>query len=184
MSFSNISIEKSKITDSLELRYLSSKDSESYQSMRLQALQQYPERYYRDVIEEQDRSNENVCEILKDRNKIGNFILGAFYNEKLCAILGFHRYEPIHINHRAYLYGCYIDNSVCDEEKVYHLLIQRILDEALLVPKLEQVEATTILSKESKILEQYGFEQYGFLPKSIKVENQFYDEFLYKKIIR
>ncbi|OLR24670.1 GNAT family N-acetyltransferase [Bacillus cereus] len=168
----------------LTFRYLTSADAKEYQAIRLQALQKYPERYYRDLAEEENRSLNIVAKMLEDRNKVGNFILGAFAHNKLYAIIGFHQYEPVHINHKAYLYGCYINDTVHNEEAVYRLFIQCILDEAALVSNLTQIEVTATLSYEKSILEEYGFEQYGYSVDAIQVVDKFYDEIFYKKILK
>lgn len=93
--------------DRMEFRILTERDAEAFHHLYREALQTYPEAFYR-TPEEGVGTVEEVAAFLRERGGPDDFVLGAFDGETLVGMVGFVRNTVVKTRHRGHIWGMYV----------------------------------------------------------------------------
>lgn len=161
--------------EKIEIRSLDEGDAEVFRALHLWALDELPEAFLAVYEEELCEPLERVAERLRG-SKPENFYLGVFVNGHLVGMVHFERPGSIKIRHRAYLSGMY----VAPERRGQGLgkaLLDRALAHARSLPDLEEVGLWVIIGNQQAeaLYQSAGFETFCIEPRSIKIDDRYYD---------
>jgi RimJ/RimL family protein N-acetyltransferase len=162
----------------MNIRLLNQQDWQSWKDLRLEALQNAPEAYGSSYDEEANQSDQEF-----QANLTRTDILGAFNHDQLVGCAGFFRMNQIKMNHRGVLYGMYI-NPEFRGQGIAGQLIEAVISHAQ--SRVTQLHVTCVTTNPTavKLYERHGFHIYGTEPRSLKIGDQFYDEYMMVRIIR
>lgn len=157
----------------LAIRFLNNEeDWLAFQDLRLGALQEYPEAFGSSYEEESIMSAEsfkegyNQCEIL-----------GAFIEHTLVGCAGFFVQSPLKMRHRGVLFSMYVAPTHRNKG-IANLLVRTVIEHAK--KRVLQLHATVVTNNQLalNLYERNGFIIYGKEPRSLKIDNHFYDEYM------
>ena len=160
----------------IQYRKLTPADVKQYRDVRLEALKSYPQNFG-SSYEEESALPKLGFEIYIEQGTAGNFIVGAFDDEKLIGICGFAQEVKKKVRHRGLIIQMYVKPAY-QGKKVGLQLLKAAIDEAFKLPELEQIVLgvmTTNLSA-AKIYQQAGFKEFGIHPRFSKVDGIYMDE--------
>ncbi len=158
------------------IRNLKTEDAEMYRELRLESLKYMPEGYYETWEEESRYTVHDMEERLTERSKPNNFILGAFINDQLIGMMGFHQYKKGNLLHKAYIYGVYIKPNF-NTEAVKSQLLEEVIRRAKKVKGLEQIISSEVSEEGCILYKEAGFEVFGIAKRAIKCGNKTSDEY-------
>jgi len=159
------------ISEHLDIRLLKNEiDWSVFQSLRLNALQEHPEAFGSSYEEEFIMSADSFKEAYKKCD-----IFGAFIDDALVGCAGFFIQSPLKMCHRGVLSSMYVVPAYRNQG-IANLLVKTIIDHAK--QHVLQLHATVVTSNQSafNLYERNGFIIYGTEPRSLKIDNHFYDE--------
>lgn len=159
----------------LKCRFLDLDDLEQFRDLRLKALKTDPtafgSTYEREInlpIEKFERRLE------KSDNQ---FVIGAFYDDKLVCVASFVRETDLKNKHKAMIFGMY-----CDKEYrgtgAAKKVISCLLEKAKSLKGLEKI-SLMVMSENTraiKFYEHFGFIKYGTEPRALYDGFRYYDE--------
>ncbi|MBN2503277.1 MAG: GNAT family N-acetyltransferase [Anaerolineales bacterium] len=156
----------------ITIRILTPDDAEIYNELRLRALTEFPAAFGMSVAEMPS------VEVMRTRLAGENsWIFGAFDGEQLVGMAGLHRLEFEKMRHKAEIWGMF----VAPEQQGLGLgkaLLQAAIDQARSTPGIEQL-LLTVAGYNEKAKSMYaalGFEAWGFEPRAVKLEGEYYDD--------
>ncbi len=168
------------------IRSITEQDVGAYHALRLAGLEAHPEAFGETVEHFKKVSTAQTMERLKASESRGGFILGAFSNEGILhGVVGLAREDGEKMEHRALIWGMYVDPSVRGMG-VGKSLMNECLAKAGQISGLEQVHLGVVTSNEAavELYKSLGFESYGTDPGVLKVGGKLFDEYLMVKMLR
>ncbi len=156
----------------IEIRLLAPEDFEIWKILRLRALSLNPEAFGSSHQEEINQSDEEFIENIRKST-----IFGAFAEGQLVGCAGFYVLNFKKMRHRGVLFGMYIEpknrKSGCADE-----LVKAVLTHAK--STVLQIHLSVITSNQTalNLYQRHGFRIYGTEPRSLKIDDKFYDEHL------
>lgn len=156
------------------IRLINESDWSKFKDLRLEALKQHPEAFGSSLEEE--------CQLTDDLFREGYSkceIFGAFAedNEDLVGCAGFFIYSSLKMQHRGCLFSMYTNENYRNKG-IADALIKKVINHAK--KRIMQLHLTVVTSNKTAIslYEKNGFKIYGTEPRSLKINEQFYDEYL------
>lgn len=156
----------------MKIRLLTEKDWQIWRSLRLEALQNSPETLASSYEEAENFSQEEWEDKLTKSD-----IFGAFIDNKLIAAVGFRRLNRLKTMHRGDLFAMYVTPEYRGQG-IASQLIDVIINHAK--SRVIQLHLSCVTNNESavKLYQKHGFKIYGTEPRSLKIDDDFFDEYL------
>jgi RimJ/RimL family protein N-acetyltransferase len=156
----------------ITIRILTPDDAEIFNELRLRALTEFPAAFGMSVEEMP------TVEVMRTRLAGENlWIFGAFDGDQLVGMIGLHRFELKKMQHKAEIWGMF----VAPEQQGLGLgkvLLEVAIDQARNTHGIEQLLLTVAgYNQNAKYLyASLGFEAWGFEPRAVKLEGEYYDD--------
>ena len=156
----------------INYKELKAKDWREFKKLRLEALQECPDNFASSFEEEVKNTEEKLIKILDD-----NYIIGAFDHDDLIAMVAFYKLNLRKIEHKGIIWGLYLkktyrSNGIASE------LLNEIIKHARSNVLQVQLSVNTKNIKAINLYKKHGFIIYGTELESIKIGNNFHDEYL------
>lgn len=161
----------------VQIRKLSVSDSVAFQSIRLQALKEYPEAFGSSFEEEQEKSLEDVARMFGTKDPEVDFIAGAFSNRMLVGIVGFYQQSKMKVSHKGVIWGVYLQPEA-QGKGIASRLLDFVIAEARNVKGLEQIQlsAASHNTAAKRLYDKTGFVVFGLEKEAIKLHDRYVDE--------
>ncbi|MNM34180.1 putative acetyltransferase YhhY [compost metagenome] len=161
--------------NNLNIRVLDESDAEAYQELRLRALTLSPAAFGSTYEREAAFSMDTVRERIAPSTD--KFVLGAFAESRLAAIVTFVREPGTKTSHKANLYGMY----TIPEARGYGIgksLLLELITRAEDCEGVERLNLTVVSDNEPacRLYRSVGFQVYGVERKALKTGGIYYDE--------
>ncbi len=156
------------------IRLLTSADWQLWKTIRLQALKDSPQSFG-SSYEETLRCNDQYFKNMLEKNDV----FAAFDGGDIIGCVGFSSLKSAKTAHRGMIWGMYTSLAVRGKGVAKQLMQQVIKHAANSVTHLH-LHCATGNTAALALYQQLGFEIYATEPKSIKVHNQFYDQYWYR----
>jgi RimJ/RimL family protein N-acetyltransferase len=165
------------------VRLLDPDDAEQFKALRLLAVDNAPTAIWPTRQEELARSIEEIA--IRIRSTPTQAVFGAFESEALVGITGVRR-EPLRqVNHKATIWGVFVNPSYRGRGIAQMLLSAatvHAVEQWDVVQLMLSVNAENLPAK--RLYASDGFQTFGLEPRSMKVEDRFYDEeHMYKHLV-
>lgn len=151
-------------------KILSKDDALIWKNLRLEGLQNAPSCFGSSYEEECTWSDAQFEDVLKN-----NDIFGAFIGHDLVSSVSFCRLKSVKTMHRGVVWGMYTQPEYRGKG-----IASRLLETVILHAKLHvrQLHLTCVTDNPSaiKLYEKHGFRIYGTEPRSLKINDKFYNE--------
>ena len=160
------------------VRELIQEDAESLRELRLQALIDSGEAFRASYEEERRQTVGDFVRMLqRGQGDPCRGILGAFRDDELVGMLGFHPADEVQARHKAYLWGLYVVPAARWQGIGRNLLVDA-LDQLRRVPGLEQVHLSVMTNSGAgrSLFTRLGFELYGTERRAMKHRGRYFDE--------
>lgn len=157
------------------VRLLDSPDAEQFKALRLLAIDNSPTAIWPTRQEEMARSIEEVA--ARIRSTPTQAVFGAFESEVLIGITGVRREPLCQVNHKATIWGVFVNPSYRGRGIAQTLLsaaTTHAAEEWGAIQLMLCVNAENLTAK--RLYESYGFQRFGLEPRAMKVADRFYDE--------
>jgi len=155
----------------ITVRRLGPDDAARYQALRLRGLEEHPESFTSSAQEEAARPLQWAQDRLRGvAERPHDLFLGAFRAGMLLGIVGLQgRYRPKE-RHNATVVGMYVVPEVSGQG-VGRSLMQALLQEAALIPGLEQLDLTVTEGNDAArtLYARCGFVEWGRLPRAVRI---------------
>lgn len=151
------------------VRLLNEKDWLAYKILRIDALRQHPEAFGPSADEEAQWSDAEFKKRLKTCD-----MFGAFVNNQLVGCAGYYIIPLVKMSHRGDLFFMYI-HADCRQIGVADSLLKAVILHAKNRVMQLHLEVSTSNALAKRLYEKNGFKVYGTVPRSIKVDDHFYD---------
>jgi ribosomal protein S18 acetylase RimI-like enzyme len=154
----------------MKIRLLTTEDHKIWKAIRLEALQSSPENFGMSYDEEMNLPAE-------DWSIQNNDIFGAFIEDKLIATTGFFTLRMKKMKHRGRLFAIYVTPNYRGQG-IASQLIETVINHAK--SRVIQLHLTCTITNESalNLYQKHGFKTYGTEPRSLKIDDNFFDEYL------
>ena len=154
------------------IRLLTPADAALYRAIRLEALAAHPEAFASTFAREQDKPLVWFAERLTTSD-----VFGAFIDDEIVGVAGFHRQDGPQTMHKAHLWGMYVRHQAGRSGIGRRLVDTVIAHAAKHVEKLQ----LSVMSRNEPALRLYkaaGFAEYGREVKALKQDGRYFDEVL------
>jgi ribosomal protein S18 acetylase RimI-like enzyme len=154
------------------IRLLTPADAALYRAIRLEALAAHPEAFASTFAREQEKPLTWFAERLTASD-----VFGAFIDDEIVGVAGFHRQDGPQTMHKAHLWGMYVRHQAGRAGVGRRLVDTVIAHAARHVEKLQ----LSVMGKNEAALRLYkaaGFVEYGREVKALKQNGRYFDEVL------
>jgi RimJ/RimL family protein N-acetyltransferase len=158
---------------------------QEYRELRLRSLDREPTAfgtsYEEDVHRPENEWRDRLEAALK---KAGSLILFAEIDGKLVGMIVAHWVNRIKMAHIAGVYGFYVDQPMRGRG-IGQQLMQALIEEISCVPQIEKLRlgVNTQQAAAIALYKKAGFEIVGTVRKELKIDDQYYDEYLMEKYL-
>lgn len=181
----------------MEIRALSSADTESFRAIRRESLENAPRSFAESLAEHDALSPQAFAKRLAPSFANDNFIIGAFRaiagpsrssvalpskNDapgpatELAGVAGFARNPRLKLRHKALIWGVYLRPAFRGTGVAREILVE-VIRRAKTLEGLEQINLNVATGTAARRLyESLGFEVYGHERNSLRVDGEFVDE--------
>jgi len=151
-------------------------DAAEFRELRVRSLREHPEAFGR-TPEEVDSLAAIAARFREDARGDTDFMLGARDGARLVGIAGCHRERAVKQRHVAYLWGVYVATER-RRAGVGRRLIDAVVARARAWPDLEVLwlDVTTTNAGARALYASCGFVGAAIKPRSLKLEDRYYDE--------
>ena len=156
-------------TNDAQLRRLCGTDAAAFQPMLLEALRLYPEAFAAAYEDELPQTLETVARRLDEGT-----IFGAFVDGELAAIATYQRHPQRKRRHVAMVWGMYVREAQRGTG-LAGALLAHVVEHAR--REVDQLELYVAVGNEHArgFYRRFGFEPYGVMPRSLRVDGVDYD---------
>jgi ribosomal protein S18 acetylase RimI-like enzyme len=165
---------------------VSSENVAAYLELRLRGLRDHPEAFGETAQAFESRSLDSISERITTQSKLGAFILAAVSQAgTMLGCVGLAAQEPGKSRHRAIVWGMYVIPEARGQQ-VGRLLLDELLARAQKLDFLEQIHLSVVTSNGAavRLYENMGFKTFGTDPRVLKVDGQYFDEYLMVRPVR
>ncbi len=167
----------------MKIRPLNVKDAGIYRTIRLEAVQDSPLAFAESAAEAREKSFDDYVNYL-DAHARGDFVLGAFDDEKLIGVVGFYRTAHRNHLHKGTLWGMYV-RPVYRRRGVGAALILAAVESARRTSGVRRINLSVNASNAAAkhLYEKTGFRVYGVEPGALGVDGSYFDEELMQLVL-
>ena len=160
----------------LNIRFLEESDALEFIRLRLEGLQNDPVAFGSSWEEEHTHTPQSVGPRLCAKPD-GNFVVGAFQNQRLIGMTGFLRFDRLKTRHKGSIWGVYVTPEARGKG-VARALLQSVLDRASGYAGLDQISLSVATPQDSarRLYTSLGFEVYGYEQHALKVGDLYVNE--------
>ena len=161
----------------LIVRSLNESDYTAFWQIRLEAFQRAPFAFGSSYEVTSAWSEETKLSFFqRNVTPSNNYIFGAFLDNKLVGIAGLRRETEIKVQHRADIWGVYVQ-AEARGQGAGKALMQALIAQARTLPGLLQLHLHVSVSQEAarQLYLNCGFESYGREWRALKIGNEFVD---------
>lgn len=160
--------------DQLTIRPLTTNDADAFKALRLEAISDSPTAIWPTHEEEAQRTPQEIEARLRVTKQ--QIIFGAFDGHSLVGIAGLRR-EPLErVEHKAALWGVFVDPTFRGAG-IARALLAAVLEHAREVHVLQiHLCVNSENPRAQGLYRSIGFETYGVEPCAMRVGNRYYDE--------
>ena len=161
-----------------EIRLLTSKDSVDYRQLRLHALKNFPTYYGTSYDEALEKTDASYVQMIEKYD-----IFGVYLNQEISAIAMFAQAEGKHTEHFGNIYQVYVHKDK-QNLSIGSKLMGAVIEHAK--TKVQQIYICVSAHNKAAIAlyKKFDFEIYGTEPKSLYIDNNYYDEHLMVKFLK
>ncbi len=158
--------------DNFTIKQLGADDWQIWKNFRLEALKNSPESFGSFYEEELNWTNSDFQNSLTKSD-----IFGVFVDNSLISCAGFYSLNSAKTKHRGVIWGMYTKPE-CRGQGIASALIQTIINHAK--SRVTQLHLTCVTSNLGAVAlyKKHGFKIYGEEPNSLKIENQYFNEYM------
>lgn len=156
----------------VSVRRLSPSDAEAFRPLRLEALKREPQAFGETSYEEAVHPLSWFADRLK-----ANLIFGAFIRGQLVGIVCYFVRPEEKLRHKATLGGFFVSPSA-RRSGVATALLNRAIEEARAREHELRLAVAVVNEPACRLYLKNGFSVYGTEPRSMRIGDRFYDEFL------
>ena len=159
----------------MQLRLLIADDAEAFRKIRLEAMRESPAAFTADYEINSQRPLSHFAAQIKSNSD--NFVVGAFDDDELVAIGGFFRSDGPKLRHKGNVWSMYVTPRRRGAG-LGRKILQEIIAHARNLNDIEQVLLSVVATNTParELYLAFGFKSCGREPRSIKVDEQYYDE--------
>ncbi len=160
----------------MEIGFLTADDAGEWWRLRLESLQGDPEAFSASAEDHQSLTVEDVRKRLGSGDP-GFFVAGAFEDNRLIGMAGFHREKGIKTRHKGRVWGVYVTPG-SRGKGVGRAVVQSVLQRGAAIEGVEQIliSVATTQAAAIRLYRSLGFESFGVEPRALKVGERFIDE--------
>ena len=159
----------------MEIRFLTPEDAVEWRRLRAEARERDPEAFSSSLEEHSRLSLDEV------KNRLGatgdSFVAGAFEDERLVGMAGFHRETGPKVRHKGRVWGVYVTASKRGRG-LGRDLMRKILERVARIEGLDQIHLSVTETQAAalKLYHSLGFETFGREPRALKIGARVIDE--------
>ena len=159
----------------MEIREITTEDSELYYSLRVQSEAEYPEFVGFNAERELDVGQQGIKEILSNYPTEGTYVLGAFDNTELAGVVVASRRLSNKYRHKAFLWGMYVFPEYRGKGAA-RLLMDEMINWANTNPEIIALSLQVTLSNRrgQSFYKKYGFNIFGTEQNSLFAAGEFH----------
>lgn len=150
------------MSNTLDIRYLTTKDVDDFRTIRLLALKTCPAAFGSMYEIEANKSMEEFADRLES-----SIVLGGFVHDQIVGMVGFKQDESPKGSHKGHVWGCYVDPSV-QGLGIGTLLLNALIE--MVRDSVEQLTLSVVTQNEAaiRLYKRMGFAVYGIEPRALK----------------
>lgn len=157
---------------SLAIKTLTPEDWQDWKEIRLEAVRLHPEAFGGSYEDESQHPDDNFKQALHK-----NTIFGAYIDNILVGVVGFYIFSARKTRHRGNVFSMYLKKEYRGQN-IAGELVKAVINHA--ESRVVQLHCSAITTNPAAIALyiKHGFEIYGTEPRSLKVGDNYYDEYL------
>lgn len=157
-------------------RKLKSTEAQVFRRIRLECLQNFPEKFGT-IFEDEVVKPKLYFEEVIEQNSADLFFFGAFIDDELIGIAGFVRGNRTKTRHRGEIVSMYV-NPDFHGNGVGENLLRELIKAAIDSEGLESIELTVVADNSSaaNLYEKIGFETFGVQKNYFKFGDKYWDQ--------